>query len=92
MSKHDPVRNPAHYALTMVVTADGEDKPVTPIELIRCAMTDEQFEGHCLGTTLAYLLRYKKKNGLEDLEKAHTYLGWMIEAYGGEALTVGAEE
>lgn len=27
---------------------------------------------------LKYMLRYKDKNGIEDLKKAKTYLTWLI--------------
>lgn len=33
------------------------------------------------GNALKYLIRYKKKNGLEDLKKARVYLDYMIEGY-----------
>ena len=32
-----------------------------------------------LWNTLKYLLRFQKKNGLEDLEKAQNYLQWLID-------------
>jgi hypothetical protein len=33
------------------------------------------------GNVLKYLLRYKKKNGLEDLKKSLWYLEWLINTY-----------
>jgi hypothetical protein len=38
--------------------------------------------GFYLGNVLKYMLRFKKKNGLEDLKKARLYLDWAIEDYG----------
>jgi hypothetical protein len=35
--------------------------------------------GFCDGNVLKYLLRYKKKNGIEDLRKAQWYLDRLIE-------------
>jgi len=35
--------------------------------------------GFCDGNVLKYVLRYKKKNGLEDLRKAQWYLNRLIE-------------
>jgi hypothetical protein len=35
--------------------------------------------GFCDGNVLKYLLRYKKKNGIEDLHKAQWYLDRLIE-------------
>ena len=90
MSNHDPVHNPAHYAPIDVVAEDGKLTGITPIEFLRGVLTKEQFEGHCLGTVLSYLIRYRKKNGVQDLQKANTYLCWMIEAQDdGCRLTVG---
>ena len=31
-----------------------------------------------IGNILKYLIRSKKKNGLEDLKKARVYLNWLI--------------
>ncbi|KMK52791.1 hypothetical protein FEFB_14920 [Fructobacillus sp. EFB-N1] len=33
------------------------------------------------GNALKYLIRYKKKNGLEDLKKCREYLDYMIAGY-----------
>lgn len=33
------------------------------------------------GNALKYLIRYKKKNGLEDLKKCRDYLDYLIEGY-----------
>lgn len=32
-----------------------------------------------LGNAIKYLLRFQKKNGLEDLKKARKNLDWLIE-------------
>ena len=42
-------------------------------------MNDEQLTGYHLGNTLKYLLRYRNKNGIEDLEKAKVHMDWLIE-------------
>lgn len=31
------------------------------------------------GNVIKYVARYKRKNGLEDLQKARQYLDWLIE-------------
>lgn len=36
----------------------------------------------CQGNIIKYILRYKEKNGLEDLKKAQTYLGYLIQETG----------
>lgn len=59
------VDHPAHYG--------GEDNPFEAIKII---------EAHNLsfseGNVIKYLLRYKKKNGLEDLEKAAWYMNRLV--------------
>lgn len=45
-----------------------------PIHLIR--ETGMNFN---VGNVVKYVYRYKRKNGLEDLEKAKTYLEWVFE-------------
>ena len=49
---------------------------VQPIDLIRSHKLD--FEE---GSIIKYVVRYKSKNGLEDLKKAQQYLGWLIRRY-----------
>ena len=48
------------------------------IEAIKSSMTKSQFVGYLKGNVMKYLWRYDRKNGLEDLEKANVYLGWLI--------------
>lgn len=38
------------------------------------------------GNVLKYLLRWKRKNGLEDLKKAQTYLNLLIEKQDGKIM------
>ena len=51
---------------------------IEPIEIMRKNFTHDEFVGFCKGNVLKYLLRYKDKNGIEDLEKAKIYLDWLI--------------
>lgn len=70
-SKHeesDLIDKQEHY------TANG----IEPIEIMRQNMTQEEYRGFLLGNIIKYPLRYKRKNGLEDLQKAKTYLTWLI--------------
>lgn len=69
--RNDNVNHPQHYKL------DGLDIEV--IDLIRSA-TGTQYAGYLLGNLIKYVMRYKKKNGVEDLKKAKVYLDWLIEA------------
>lgn len=47
---------------------------IEPIEIIMKNKLD-----YLEGNVLKYLLRYKRKNGVEDLKKADQYLAWLIE-------------
>lgn len=65
----DLIDNQIHY------TANG----IQPIQIMKANMTKEEYRGFLEGNILKYPLRYKHKNGLEDLKKAKTYLTWLIE-------------
>lgn len=71
----DNVNQPNHYKL------DGLDVEV--LDIIKAVFTKEQFEGFLHGNVIKYTLRTNKKNGVEDLEKAHKYLGWLIDSKNG---------
>lgn len=73
--KEDKVKHPHHYTFGSIET----------INFIKDKLTNEQYIGYCLGNVLKYISRYRFKGGLEDLEKAMTYLKWAIEAYRGDA-------
>jgi hypothetical protein len=47
---------------------------VEVIDIIRSQKAD-----YLHGNVLKYILRWKFKNGVEDLRKAQVYLGWLIE-------------
>lgn len=65
----DLIVNQIHY------TVNG----IQPIQIMKANMTKEEYRGFLEGNILKYPLRYKHKNGLEDLKKAKTYLTWLIE-------------
>lgn len=56
-------------------TANG----IQPIDLMRQNFTSEAFQGFLEGNIIKYVLRHRRKNGVEDLRKAMTYLTWLIE-------------
>lgn len=66
----DNVHNPKHY--------QGRNG-LEAIDVHRNFMNDEQLTGYHLGNLLKYLIRYRKKNGIEDLEKAKVHMDWLIE-------------
>jgi len=69
----DCVNHPPHYCAGSVECIEG----------IRAAL-DDGFVEYCQGNVLKYVWRWRHKGGVEDLEKAQVYLGWMIEAVEGE--------
>lgn len=69
----DNVNHPNHYT-------EGTPPGVEVIDIIRASLTPDQFVGYCNGNVLKYLLRWRLKNGDEDLAKAMVYLDWLIEA------------
>lgn len=63
----DMVDRPNHYTA-------GMPEGVEVIDIINA-----QGAGYLHGNVLKYMLRWKFKNGLEDLRKARVYLNWLIE-------------
>ena len=61
----DNVSHPKHYG--------GKDNPYEAIKIIEAYNMDFK-----TGNVIKYLLRYKDKNGIEDLWKAHWYLTRLI--------------
>lgn len=60
------VEHPSHYTHGNIET----------IEVIKDSVPD--FSSYCQGNILKYVIRYKHKNGIEDLKKARQYLNWLI--------------
>ena len=67
------VTSPSHYTNGNIET----------IDYLKDTLSKEQYEGFCRGNVLKYLSRYPHKNGVEDLNKAKTYLEWLIESVEG---------
>ena len=65
----DMVHSPSHYA----------DKKIEVISYIEDTLTPEGYVDYCLGNVLKYVSRWRKKGGVEDLEKAQVYLTWAVE-------------
>ena len=67
----DNVNHPNHYQnIAGVEAIDILNDVVKDLPGTQAAM---------LWNTLKYLLRFQKKNGLEDLKKAQNYLQWLID-------------
>lgn len=68
----DKVNSPSHY----------NQGSIECIDYIREVLTPEGFISYCQGNVQKYLHRWRDKDEpLQDLEKAHVYLGWMVETY-----------
>lgn len=63
----DAVSHPAHYS-------QGMPEGVEVIDIVRAQKAD-----YLHGNVIKYVLRWKFKNGVEDLKKAQQYLTWLIE-------------
>lgn len=63
---------PNHYKLNI----KGIDLEVK--DIMQEVMGKEQYKGFLYGNAIKYILRAYKKNGVEDLEKARKYIGWLI--------------
>ena len=48
------------------------------IKMIEELRSKEASKEFCIGNVLKYVIRYDKKNGIEDLEKAKTYINRLI--------------
>lgn len=48
------------------------------IDVIDDSLTSEMLEGFFIGNVIKYVLRYRHKNGVEDLRKARWYLDRAI--------------
>ena len=66
----DNVYSPAHYA--------GNGMQV--IDAIKAFFGEREYVGFLWGNVVKYVLRYRKKGGVEDLEKARWYLNKLIVA------------
>lgn len=75
MNSKDNVHNPNHYVQS--------GRKMQPIQCMYYGMTLDEFRGYCMGNVHKYTYRYNEKNGIEDLEKARTYLSFLINAEKG---------
>lgn len=77
----DNVNKPQHYAMEGLGNYEAKDVIVSVLGL------EGAFQFY-MGNVIKYVLRYKKKNGVEDLKKARVYLNWAIDIqeklYNGE--------
>ena len=62
------VNHPPHYNASKIET----------IDMIESA-TEHGFEYYLQGNIIKYMVRYRHKNGIQDLKKAQWYLNKLIE-------------
>lgn len=67
----DNVKQPKHYMLEGL----GIEVKDVIFEVTKDLVGKEAI---CVGNILKYVMRAKKKNGLEDYKKAYEYLGYLI--------------
>ena len=76
--QHDPVNKPSHYMLFPEKGIEVRDL----MKVLADQLDMEYYNGMLISDyiqMMQYLLRWHKKNGLEDLEKAQWYLSKIIE-------------
>ena len=65
----DPI-NPKHYKVLDTYET---------LDLIKDRLSREAYLGYLEGNVIKYVMRWRHKNGLEDLRKAEQYLTWLID-------------
>nr|DAP15160.1 MAG TPA: nucelotide kinase [Caudoviricetes sp.] len=70
-SEADNVKSPKHYIL------EGLGIEVKDI-IFEVTKDMKGKEAVCVGNILKYVMRAKKKNGIEDYKKAYEYLGYLL--------------
>ena len=51
---------------------------IQPWDVMQEYLSPEAFQGYLQGNVIKYVLRYKDKGGVQDLEKAQHYLEMLI--------------
>lgn len=64
----DNVKTPPHYTSGKIECHQA----------IREMLGDEGYEAWCRGNVIKYMWRYPMKNGVEDIEKAQTFIDMLL--------------
>lgn len=64
------INQPPHYTFSKFET----------IDIIADKLELDMYEGFLIGNVIKYTLRYRHKNGVEDLKKARWYLDKLIKS------------
>lgn len=81
-NQHDPVNKPNHYMLFPEKDIEVRDL----MEVLADQLDEECYSGMLVSDyiqMMQYLLRWHRKNGIEDLEKSQWYLSRIIEQVKG---------
>lgn len=81
-AKHIAGKDAVHFSDLLLPETDNVNHPahymqggIECIDAIKAAITGlEGMEAHCTGNAIKYLWRWKRKNGVEDINKAIWYL------------------
>lgn len=65
----DPVNHPSHYNQSSIECIDAIEAAINGLD---------GFEGHCTGTSMKYIWRWKWKNGTQDIKKSIWYLQKLL--------------
>ena len=66
----------------MILNQDHYTKnSIQPFDIMKANFTKEQWYGFLFGNAQKYITRHERKNKVEDLKKAITYITLMIEEY-----------
>lgn len=57
---------------------------VETIDYLHAFLTEDEFNGFCKGNVIKYVSRASRKNGIEDIRKARSYIGYLITSMEGE--------
>lgn len=89
MENNDPVNQPNHYTsqaddlLRKVRGVFVEDCDSVEIECIQAMVnmmdTVDQIRGYLRGNSFKYHWRYRRKAGIQDLQKARAYDSWLMQ-------------
>lgn len=79
-SRTNKIENLLEDAKNLILNSKHYSGKIETIDYMKDKLTDEQFEGYLMGNVIKYLSRYNKKDKeYEDLNKAFTYLLWLMQ-------------
>ena len=78
-NRTNKIENLLEDAKNLILNSKHYSGKIETIDYMKDKLTDEQFEGYLMGNVIKYLSRYNKKDKeYEDLNKAFTYLLWLM--------------